>query len=158
MEIKVSIIVPVYNAENHIERCFDSIIAQDYPNWELIIIDDGSSDSSGDRCDRYSLWDKRIRVVHKPNGGVSSARNTGLKVCKGDYIGFMDSDDSLEPEFLESLYNAAIENDADIVCCNYYRVIDDEKFVLKKFGNRKINKDDLFDKSIYEDIDILNNI
>ena len=110
MEIKVSIIVPVYNAENHIERCFESIIAQDYPNWELIIIDDGSSDSSGDRCDRYSLWDKRIRVVHKPNGGVSSARNAGLKAATGDWISFVDADDYVKPSILSSFIAKLSDN------------------------------------------------
>ena len=110
MEIKVSIIVPVYNAENYIKRCIDSIIAQDYPNWELIIIDDGSSDSSGDRCDRYSLLDKRIRVVHKPNGGVSSARNTGLKAANGDWISFVDADDYVKPSFLSSFLAKLSDN------------------------------------------------
>lgn len=102
MEIKISIIVPVYNAEDYIGRCIDSIIAQDYSNWEMILINDGSSDFSGHICDRYSLFDKRIKVLHKLNGGVSSARNAGLGTATGDWISFVDADDYIKSTFLSS--------------------------------------------------------
>ena len=95
MNVAISIIVPVYNVEKYIERCIESIIGQDFQNWELLLVNDGSTDSSGDLCNIYAAKDKRIKVYHKINGGVSSARNYALDVCSGDYITFLDSDDYL---------------------------------------------------------------
>lgn len=94
----ISIIVPVYNVESYLEQCIDSILAQSYKNLEIILVDDGSTDRSGDICDRYAEKDSRIHVVHKANGGLSSARNAGLKICHGDYLGFVDSDDYIDPD------------------------------------------------------------
>ena len=106
MEIKrVSIIIPVYNSENTLRTCLDSILAQTMTDYECLLIDDGSKDSSGSICDEYAVKDKRFRVFHKENGGVSSARNVGLDNAKGEWITFVDSDDSVEESFLESLYN-----------------------------------------------------
>ncbi|MGN0231004.1 MAG: glycosyltransferase family 2 protein [Muribaculaceae bacterium] len=99
---KISVIVPVYNAEQWLERCIDSIVAQTYTDWELLLVDDGSADRSGDICDRYAAADPRIRAFHKPNGGVSSARNLGLDNASGEWITFVDADDYIEPRFLES--------------------------------------------------------
>ena len=101
----VSIIIPVYNSEKAIRRCLDSILAQTMTDYECLLIDDGSTDSSGRICDEYAAKDNRFRVFHKENGGVSSARNVGLDNAKGDWITFVDSDDSVEESFLESLYN-----------------------------------------------------
>lgn len=92
----ISVIVPVYNVEKFLSRCLNSILAQTYNNLEVILVDDGSTDNSGKICDDYALKDKRIRVIHKQNGGVSSARNMALSVAKGEYIGFVDSDDYIE--------------------------------------------------------------
>ena len=89
----ISIIVPVYNVEKYLEQCLDSIIGQTYKNLEIILVDDGSTDSSGAICDRYAEQDKRIRVIHRENGGVCAARNTALEAVTGDYIGFVDPDD-----------------------------------------------------------------
>lgn len=97
----VSFIVPVYNAETKLDRCIRSIIDQSCDSWELILIDDGSTDNSGTICDNYANIDSRIRVIHKSNGGVSSARNTGLTVAKGEYISFVDADDYIKESFLE---------------------------------------------------------
>lgn len=97
----ISIIVPVYKAEKYISKCIDSILKQTYGNWELILVNDGSPDSSGQICDEYSLLDNRIKVYHKSNGGVSSARNYGLKNSKGRYVTFIDSDDWVSPFYLE---------------------------------------------------------
>lgn len=101
----VSIIIPVYNSEKALRRCLDSILSQTMTDYECLLIDDGSTDSSGRICDEYAAKDERFRVFHKENGGVSSARNVGLDNAKGDWITFVDSDDSVERSFLESLYN-----------------------------------------------------
>lgn len=121
----ISIIVPVYNAEKDIGKCVDSIISQTYENWELWLIDDGSSDNSPLLCDEFASCDERIKVVHKKNGGVSSARNIGIKEAEGDYILFADSDDYLEPDALEKLIKEAKREKADVVICGFcYRIID----------------------------------
>lgn len=97
---KVSIIVPVYKAEKYLNRCIDSILAQTFTDWELLLIDDGSTDRSGDICDEYAKKDTRIRVFHKENGGVSSARNLGLDSAQGEWVTFIDADDYILPDFL----------------------------------------------------------
>ena len=100
---KLSIIIPVYNAEDYLSRCLDSILNQAMNSYEVILVDDGSTDSSALICDRYSATDPRFRTVHKSNGGVSSARNAGLNLAKGEYIMFVDSDDALASDALEAL-------------------------------------------------------
>lgn len=115
----VSIIVPVYNVDQWLPRCVDSLIAQTYKNLEIILVDDGATDNSGKICDEYSEKDDRIVVIHKENGGLSSARNAGVKVAKGNYISFVDSDDWVLPEFIEKLYSAIIENDCDMAECGF---------------------------------------
>ena len=112
---KISIIVPVYNVEKYIRRCLDSIAAQTFTDWECICVDDGTPDASGKICNEYAQKDSRFVVIHKENGGVSSARNAGLNVAKGEYVTFCDSDDWVEKEMLEVLYNTALETDADVV-------------------------------------------
>ena len=101
----ISIIVPVYNVEHYIKRCITSILAQTFLDYELWLIDDGSTDNSGKICDDYSNKDTRIRVIHKPNGGASSARNVGIDNATGQYITFIDSDDYIEDQYLQNLYN-----------------------------------------------------
>ena len=105
----ISVIVPVYNAEKYIKDCVDSILAQTYPDFELILVDDGSPDRSGELCNAYARRDHRIRVIHKENEGVSSARNTGLDAAAGKYIGFVDADDLVEPTYLEGLLRGMTE-------------------------------------------------
>lgn len=117
----ISIIVPVYNSERWLSECVESIIAQSVGDWELILVDDGSTDSSGQICDDYAAHDSRIRVLHVENGGQSYARNCGIEACKGDRIIFVDSDDTIAPCFIERLSSV----DADIVCCGFSR--DDKK-------------------------------
>lgn len=102
---KISVIVPVYNVEQYVSRCIDSILKQTYTNWELVLVNDGSLDKSGEICDEYALRDCRLRVCHKVNGGVSSARNMGLDIATGDWITFLDSDDYLSNNTLECLAN-----------------------------------------------------
>lgn len=106
----ISIIVPVYNAENTLNRCVDSILKQSFGDWELLLIDDGNTDKSGRICDQYSAIDKRIKVFHKENGGVSSARNMGLDYARGECITFVDSDDALTDSAFELNWNDISED------------------------------------------------
>lgn len=111
---KISIIVPVYNVETCVSQCIESILNQDYINFELILVDDGSTDKSGAICDSYLRKDNRIKVIHQENKGLSGARNTGMDNCSGDYITFIDSDDAIAKNYLSLLYIALIESNADI--------------------------------------------
>ena len=114
MQPLISIVIPVYNAERYINKCIDSVLSQSYANWELLLIDDGSSDDSGRICDGYSKKDDRIRTFHKRNGGVGSARNVGIEQASGDFITFIDSDDWISSYYVEHLYEAVAKCDADI--------------------------------------------
>lgn len=113
-DILLSIIVPVYNIEEYLERCVDSIRQQTWKNLEIMLVDDGSSDSSGIICDRFAAEDDRIRVFHKKNGGSSSARNLGIENARGEWLGFVDSDDWIEPGMYEKLITAALAHQVDI--------------------------------------------
>lgn len=115
MDDMISVIVPVYNVERYLPRCIESILKQTYQNIELILVDDGSPDRSGAICDYYAQKDKRIRVIHKENGGVSSARNAGLDVAKGKFINFVDGDDWIPNDSLEKLYYAMQKSDAQLL-------------------------------------------
>ena len=129
----VSVIVPVYKAEKWLRRCVDSILAQTMENFELLLIDDGSPDSSGDICDEYAANDSRVRVFHKENGGVSSARQKGLENARGEYIIHCDPDDWVENNMLEEMIKCAKENDVDMVICDYYSEnIDGEELIYNK--------------------------
>lgn len=123
----ISVIVPVYNVENYLNKCIDSIINQTYSNLEIILIDDGSTDNSGIICDNYKKIDKRIIVVHKNNGGLSSARNIGLDISRGELISFVDSDDYLEQNMLESLKNNMDKYNSNISICDFYYIKNDIK-------------------------------
>ena len=120
MEPKVSVIVPVYKAEKYLHRCVDSLLAQTFRDYEILLVDDGSPDRSGEICDEYAKIDSRVRVFHKANGGVSSARQCGIDNARGEYTIHADPDDWVEPEMLEELYKKAKEEDADMVICDYY--------------------------------------
>lgn len=122
----ISIIVPVYNVEEYINICLDSICAQTYENLEIILVDDGSTDKSGAICDEYSHKDKRIKVIHKENMGVSDSRNKGLSTATGDYIGFVDSDDWIAPNMYRLLYEGIKVNQADISICGHTEVYNDK--------------------------------
>lgn len=122
----LSIIVPVYNKVNYVDECVISILDQTYKDFELILVDDGSTDGSGQRCDHYGKIDPRIVVIHQDNMGVSAARNRGLAVSKGKFIGFADSDDTLEKDMYELLINNAINTDSDISVCGIKRIYRDQ--------------------------------
>lgn len=115
----ISVIVPVYKVEPYLKRCIESIVQQTYKNLEIILIDDGSPDFCGVICDEYAKRDNRIRVVHKENGGLSSARNAGLDIAQGTYISFVDSDDYVHPKMLELLYEAIDKQEDTISVCDY---------------------------------------
>ncbi len=127
----ISVIIPVYNVEDYLDKCLESVVNQTYKNLEIILIDDGSTDSSGKMCDAWAKKDKRIKVIHQKNGGLSAARNTGIKVAKSDYIGFVDSDDWIHPEMYDKLFTAMFDNDADISVCSIKRATKHKQIVTK---------------------------
>lgn len=137
--MKISVIVPIYNVEPFIDRCIDSILNQTHTNLEIILIDDGSPDNCGKICDEYAKRDNRIKVIHKQNGGLSSARNAGLDIATGDYIAFVDSDDWIDQGMYATLLSIAQENDADIVECNYrfYRPWKTENKILESENTKE---------------------
>lgn len=114
---ELSIIVPVYKVEKYLSKCIESILAQTFTDFECILIDDGSPDKCGEICEEYAAKDSRIRVIHQKNQGVSAARNAGLDIATGTYLGFVDSDDSIEPEMYETMIKIAKDNQLDIVAC-----------------------------------------
>ncbi|NAS30167.1 glycosyltransferase [Flavobacteriaceae bacterium R38] len=116
--VKISIIVPVYNVEKYLHRCVDSILNQTHKNLEVILVNDGSPDKSGEICDDYAKKDARIKVVHRENGGLSAARNSGLKVITGDYVSFVDSDDWIHPMMIKVMLNTLLKNNSKIVECD----------------------------------------
>lgn len=128
---KVSIVVPVYNVEKYLQRCVSSILGQTLQDIEIILVDDGSRDSSGKLCDEYAKEDSRIVVVHKENGGLSSARNAGIDVATSPYIGFVDSDDYIDEEMYEKLYNWITENEADIAMCELCHCYEDKEITKR---------------------------
>ena len=117
MEPLVSVIVPVYNVHSYLRESLDSLLDQTYKNLEIIIIDDGSTDGSGELCDEYGEKDTRVVVIHQPNRGISAARNAGLEIFKGDYVAFLDSDDALDSCFVEKSISSLLSSDADMVIC-----------------------------------------
>lgn len=119
----ISVIVPVYNAEKYLTKCIDSILAQSFENFELILVDDGSKDGSGAICDKYAARDSRVKVLHKKNGGVSAARESGIAQSKGEYIAFIDADDYIAEDYLKVLYQNIIKYNADISCCDCLEIV-----------------------------------
>ena len=115
----ITVIIPIYNAERFVRPSVDSVLAQTYLNLEIILVDDGSSDTSGAICDSYAEQDKRVRVIHKSNGGVSSARNAGLDAATGDYIAFVDSDDTIDTDMYDVLFRTIQKSGADMAVCGY---------------------------------------
>lgn len=118
----ISVIVPVYNVAQYIDKCLDSLVRQTYDNLEIILIDDGSTDESGSKCDEWAATDARVMTIHKQNGGQASARNRGLEIAAGEYIGYVDSDDYIDVTMYETLLRLIEQEDADIVKCRYSSV------------------------------------
>jgi glycosyltransferase involved in cell wall biosynthesis len=136
-ELLLSIIIPVYNVEQYLRRCLESVLNQVYKNLDIILIDDGSTDSSGNICEEYQRTDDRISVIHKKNSGLADARNTGLLVARGELIGFVDSDDWIEHDMYESMTAKYFETHSDIIACGYYSCT--ETKTTKYIWNRNID-------------------
>lgn len=140
----ITVIVPVYKVEKYLHNCVDSVINQTYKNWELILVDDGSPDNCPQICDDYAAKDRRIKVIHKINGGLSSARNVGLDIAKGEFVGFLDSDDFWHADYLKILLDLSEKYSADIVQCSFIRGIEtvfpiiNKKVKVKSFDNHSI--------------------
>jgi glycosyltransferase involved in cell wall biosynthesis len=141
MSSLVSIIVPVYNVEEYLPQCIESLIGQSYENIEILLVDDGSKDNSGNICKEYALVDSRIKVFHKKNGGLSDARNYGLKYSQGDYISFVDSDDYVHPDFIYQLYSSI--KDSDLSLCDFmsFTNMDEIKYVNNEIIVNHIDRD-----------------
>ena len=148
---KISVIVPVYNSEQHLPRCIDSILGQTFTDFELLLIDDGSKDNSDRICDEYAVKDSRVRVFHKENGGVSSARNLGLDNAQGEWIIFIDSDDWISESMLHDMHEKATSEKSDIVYCDLKTVFNEHTEVLHiaKYDSIKVNMLNNFIKSTF---------
>ncbi|RHR28695.1 glycosyltransferase family 2 protein [Clostridium sp. AF19-22AC] len=135
---KVSIVIPIYNVEKYIRECLDSVINQTYKDLEIILVDDGSPDQCPEICDEYATNDSRIRVIHKKNGGLSDARNAGIKSATGDYLMFVDSDDFIQDDMVEALLSACVEYNAQVAACGRY--IYSDQMIQKKHCGKCILK------------------
>lgn len=150
----ISLIIPVYKVEKYLEKCIQSVINQTYENLQIILVDDGSPDNCGKICDEYAKKDHRIEVIHKSNGGLSDARNKGLEIAKGEYIGFVDSDDYIEADMYEVLYNLLKQYNADVSICNFYTVSQGKISIknadngINEYNRIEILKEILLDKNI----------
>lgn len=142
--VKISIVIPIYNAEDHLQRCVDSVLNQTEKNIEIILVDDGSKDNSIEICKNYLNQDKRVQLIHQENSGVSAARNRGIEQACGEYIGFIDSDDWIEPNMYECLLREANQASADIVICDARTVYEDGKIqadtITQLSGNQILQK------------------
>lgn len=135
----ITVIVPVYNVEKYLRRCLDSIIGQTYQNLEILCIDDGSIDNSGEICEQYAARDARIKVIHQENQGLSTARNRGLDTATGEYIAFVDSDDYIAADVLEQLYQSAVSSDATCVICGY-NCVDSNGSILSTYSVHSVQQ------------------
>lgn len=129
MKPLISVIIPIYKAEKYIEKCVRGVLAQTYQNLEVILVEDGSPDNSGAICDKLASEDVRVRVIHKKNGGAATARNAGLDVMTGEYIAFVDADDYMEENYIETLYTMLVENNAQVSICSF-RTVDEHGNVI----------------------------
>lgn len=136
---RISVIVAVYNVEKYLSKCIESILNQTYKNLEIILIDDGSSDKSGDICDSYAKQDSRIKVIHRENKGIAYTRNEGLDTAKGDYITFVDSDDYIHPQMYELMMRKLREQNADVVACDYLELPENENPSICKLDMNSIH-------------------
>ncbi|WP_035416120.1 glycosyltransferase [Bacillus sp. MB2021] len=152
MDGRISVIVPIYNVENYLDMCIKSILNQTYSNLEIILVDDGSPDNCGSICEKYASKDDRIKVIHKKNGGLSDARNVGVLAATGDFISFIDADDYIDLKFYEIMMNLMINNNVDIVQCDYEMVYENKFDVIEQM-------DANYKELIYvKEFEILNNL
>lgn len=152
--IDISIILPVYNVDKYLNKCIDSILNQSFKNFELIIIDDGSTDNSSLICENYLNTDNRIKVIHQENKGLSYARNVGINLANGKYIAFIDSDDYIDVNYLEVLHSIIVNEDADIVMCDRIYVFENKiqfSRINSKYSIMHINKENIYKKMMLND-------
>lgn len=152
MDDLVTIVVPVYKVEKYIDKCVNSILNQTYKNLEIILVDDGSPDNCGQICDNYEQKDNRIKVIHKENGGLSDARNAGIDIASGKYISFIDSDDYIDNQYIEILYNAIIKDKSDMAISSH-KVIYDTGAVLEKATGEEsvLDSKEVLKRILYDD-------
>ena len=151
----ISVIVPIYKVEEYLDKCVDSIVNQTYTNLEIILVNDGSPDNCPKMCDEWSKKDSRIKVIHKENGGLSDARNAGIDIANGDYITFIDSDDYIELNYVEFLYNNLIQNNADISMGKQYVKYPNKTLNTGSGNIYVLNPHDCLEKMLYgEDFDV----
>lgn len=143
MDKLISVILPCFKVEKFLDKCLNTLVNQTYNNLEIILIDDGSPDNSPKICDEWAKKDNRIKVVHKENGGVSSARNKGVEIARGEYIGFVDPDDYVDLTMYEKLINSAIENNSDVVFCGYNEVIEGRIVPAEEYNLHKLIEHDV---------------
>lgn len=151
----ISIIIPIYNVEKYIRKCIDSVINQTYKNLEIILVDDGSTDNSGNICEEYKKKDSRIKVIHKKNGGVSSAKNAGIEESTGNFIAFIDGDDSVAVDYCEILYRNIVDTDSDFSMVSYKVVKDDGTIITDAAKDNDMTENEVI---IYENEDIITEI
>ena len=158
----ISIIIPVYNVEKYLCKCLDSVLAQTYHNIQVILVDDGSTDRCPEICDEYKEKDNRVYVIHKKNGGISETRNAGLDIVNGQYIAFVDSDDSISQYMIERLYNALKESNADISVCGVedeYEDVQKDVLTSEFYVNKKtVISGERATEYILEDIVIVSHV
>lgn len=151
----ISVIVPVYNVQDYIKQCVESICEQTYRSLEIILVNDGSKDESRAKCEELARIDNRIKIIDKENGGLSSARNAGIEVAKGKFVSFIDSDDYIENTMIERLYTLLTESNADIACCNFDSVNEQSEFIsrhkIRFKGFEKYNKEKALELMLAED-------
>ena len=171
MDSLISIVVPIYNVEKYLDRCVQSIVGQTYNNLEIILVDDGSPDNCPEICEVWAKKDKRITVYHKPNGGLSDARNYGIDRANGDYIGFVDSDDYISPDMIGTMVYAIQKNDCRLACCGriykngesetrsrsleFIRVMDDKTAIHELLTNGCVEEaawDKLYERSLWDNL------
>lgn len=158
MNDKISIIVPIYKVEKYLDKCVESLVNQTYTNLEIILVDDGSPDKCPEMCDKWAEKDSRIKVIHKPNGGLSDARNAGMKEANGEYILFVDSDDWIELNMIEILYKEIVLSDSDIVACGVRMVWEDgspDRILTKTCGKKVFNSSEEAMYSLMQEMCIL---
>ncbi|MBE5740949.1 MAG: glycosyltransferase [Clostridiales bacterium] len=142
---KISVIIPVYKVEKYLDKCVESVVNQTYKNLEIILVDDGSPDRCPQMCDEWAKKDERIKVVHKQNGGLSSARNAGMEVATGEYIAFLDSDDFVDITMYQKLYDKMLEERSDICMCGITHVYEDGNTqIIKETNLTNLNKENVF--------------
>ena len=149
----ISVIIPVYNVELYIQTCMKSVLRQTYTNLEIILVDDGSTDKSGLICDKYKKEDKRIKVIHKKNGGLSDARNIGIDLSSGEYITFIDSDDAVDPDYIEYLYKIITEKCCQISLCSFQLEFENKKkrYLMGNGKEELLSTRECLEKILYHD-------